>query len=124
MNIKITLFVVSLTQTLSAIMWPGIYLYGWYALGFSEFKVIYLLTAILGGIFLLAPIASLIGVYFEKKWAGYTLFIFPPLAFLHGVSAVPYLSRLAPVGLWRTLLLILINGGMVLIISKLISKNK
>lgn len=77
------------------------------------------LFTIEGVCFLLFPLISVVGVFLKKRWAYYTLMVFPVLAFIHGISAIPYLSHIAPIGYWRSAMLVIINGGLIYCINNL-----
>ncbi|MCJ8298174.1 MAG: hypothetical protein MJK13_04455 [Pseudomonadales bacterium] len=109
---------IALVELVAAIPWKGVYLFGWYYRNVTEFSTWMIGFSIEGGLFIMAPIISIIGAFMRKKWATYTLMIFPVLAFIHGISAIPYLSHIAPNGPWRTLALVIINGGLLYFIHR------
>ena len=109
----------AIVELVAALPWPGVYLFGWHLRNATEFNPLMMFLAIEGICFLLAPLISIVGVFLGKRWAYYSLMIFPVLAFLHGISAIPYLSHIAPVGYWRSAVLVIINGGLIYFINKL-----
>ena len=112
------LIIASVIQLAAALPFRGIYLMWLPAVqtGFNGVDSITILFFIEGILFLALPIASLIGSYSNKQWPFYTLAIFPLLAFIHAVSAVPYLAKPFPIGFPSTVALIIINVGFVAIL--------
>lgn len=105
---------IALIEIVAAVPWHGVYLHAYHF--YPARRVadpIYLLFSIEGALFIAAPIVSLVAAVQHKFWAAYTLVIFPILAFVHGISAVPYLANIAPTGLARTILLAVVNGGLI-----------
>jgi len=76
-------------------------------------NVVFVFFILLHGAFILSPIASTVIVLREKRIAPYILCIFPVLAFINGISAVPYLANIVPVGTLRTFALVIVNGGVI-----------
>ena len=119
MNLGKLIKIIALVELVAALPWHGVYLFGWYARRTTEFDPWMVFFTIEGICFMLFPLLSVVGVFLNKKWAYYTLMVFPVLAFIHGISAIPYLSHIAPIGHWRTLVLAVINGGLIFYINKL-----
>jgi hypothetical protein len=109
----------ALVQLSAALPWHGVYLFGWHARGMTGFDAWAAFLAIEGVIFLALPLVSVLGAFSNRRWTYYSLMAFPILAFVHGISALPYLSHLAPVGYVRSAILALINGGMVYFVNRL-----
>ena len=110
------LIIASLVQLAAALPFRGIYLF-WLLtvkMGFEGVGLITLVFMVEGVLFLLFPIASFIGSLLNRQWPFYTLAMFPFLAFIHGVSAVPYLAKPFPIGVPSTIALVIINLGFVL----------
>ena len=105
---------IAITQLAAALPWHGVYLLGYHLR--DSGPSLYLEWGIEGLLFVLSPIVSVYGALTGKKWTYLTLMVFPLLAFIHGISAIPYLSYIAPVGMTRTYLLMVINGGMICMI--------
>lgn len=111
--------IIALIELVAAMPWPGVYLYGWYLARKSESLDAWMVAlTIEGALFLIAPMLATVGAFLRKKWAAYLLMVFPVLAFIHGISAIPYLSHIAPIGPWRTLALVAINGGLIILIFR------
>ena len=108
--------VIALVEFVAALMWPGVYLFSQHALTSNSIDTFTIAFSISGALFILAPTVSLVGAFFDRRWVYFSLLIFPVLAFVHGISAVPYLSHLAPTGVWRTGALAIINGGVIFLV--------
>jgi len=119
MKPKILIKVIALIELVAALPWHGVYLFGWYARRAIEFDAWMVFLSIEGVCFLLFPLLSVVGVFLNKRWVYYTLMVFPVLAFIHSISAIPYLSHIAPIGYWRSIVLAIINGGLIFYINKL-----
>lgn len=111
--------IIALVQLVAALPWHGVYLFGWYARDVADFDAWMVALAVEGILFLLMPLFSVAGAFLNKRWAYYTLMVFPVLAFVHGISAIPYLSHIVPVGPWRSAALIIINGGLIWFVVEL-----
>ena len=119
MNTKKWVKGLAIIQLIAALPWHGVYLFGWYARNTNEFDPLMVGLAIEGVLFLLAPIVSLAGAFLNKGWVYYSLMVFPVLACLHGISVIPYLSHIAPIGHGRSVVLVVINGGVTYFIYRL-----
>ena len=58
-----------------------------------------------------APLLAAIGLFRGKIWGFYALGVFPVAAFTFGVSAIPLIGQLFPVGAPRSIAVGLINGA-------------
>ncbi|HCS29045.1 MAG TPA: hypothetical protein DIW43_16430 [Spongiibacteraceae bacterium] len=105
--------IIALVQLVAALPWPGVYIFGWYARAVTDFGAWIVFSAVEGILFLLMPLVSVFGAFLNKRWACYTLMVFPVLAFIHGISAIPYVSHLVPVGPWRSVVLAIVNSSMI-----------
>lgn len=111
--------IIALVQLVAALPWHGVYLFGWYAPDVTDFDAWMVVLAVEGILFLLMPLFSVAGAFLNKRWAYYTLMVFPVLAFVHGISAIPYLSHIVPVGPWRSVLMAIVNVGMICFVYRL-----
>ena len=111
--------IIALVQLVAALPWHGVYLFGWYARDVADFDAWMLFLAVEGILFLLMPLVSVVGAFLNKRWACYTLMVFPVLAFIHGISAIPYLSHIVPVGPWRSVVLAIANGSIIRVTYRL-----
>lgn len=116
--------IIALVQLVAALPWHGVYLFGWYARDVTDFDAWMVVLAIEGILFLLMPLVSVAGAFLNKRWACYTLMVFPVLAFIHGISAIPYLSHTVPVGPWRSVVLAIVNGGIICVTYRLRKDTK
>jgi hypothetical protein len=117
---------IAVTELVCALPWHGIYLLGYRLMSHPQAAAVDPLLVALsaeGLLFLLAPLAGVYGAFRNRPWVTFPLALFPVLAFAHGVSAIPYLARLAPVGHWRTLALVVINGGLIVAVLVLRTKS-
>lgn len=111
--------IIALVQLVAALPWHGVYLFGWYARDVADFDAWMLFLAVEGILFLLMPLVSVVGAFLNKRWACYTLMVFPVLAFIHGISAIPYVSHVVPVGPWRSMVLAIINIGKIYLVYRM-----
>jgi hypothetical protein len=111
--------IIALVQLVAALPWHGVYLFGWYAGDVTDFDAWMVVLAVEGIFFLLIPLVSVVGAFLNKRWAYYTLMVFPVLAFIHGISAIPYLSHIVPVGPWRSVLMAIVNVGMICFVYRM-----
>ena len=110
---------IAIVQLIAALPWRGVYLFGRYARNANEYAPLTDALTIEDVLFLLAPIVSVAGAFLNKGRVYCTLMVFPISAFIHGVSVIPYLSRIAPIGYGRLVVLVIINGGVIYFIHKL-----
>jgi len=111
--------IIALVQLAAALPWHGVYLLGWYARDVTDFDAWMVVLAIEGILFLLMPLMSLVGAFLQKRWACYTLMVFPVLAFIHGISAIPYVSHVVPVGPWRSVVVAIVNSSMIYFVYRM-----
>jgi multisubunit Na+/H+ antiporter MnhF subunit len=111
--------IIALVQLAAALPWHGVYLLGWYARDVTDFDAWMVVLAIEGILFLLMPLMSLVGAFLHKRWACYTLMVFPVLAFIHGISAIPYVSHVVPVGPWRSVVVAIVNSSMIYFVYRM-----
>ncbi|MBT13414.1 MAG: hypothetical protein CMI02_15430 [Oceanospirillaceae bacterium] len=111
--------IIALVQLAAALPWHGVYLFGWYARDVTDFDAWIVFSAVEGILFLLMPLVSVVGAFLNKRWACYTLMVFPVLAFIHGISAIPYVSHVVPVGPWRSVVLAIVNSSMIYLVYRM-----
>lgn len=111
--------IVALVQLVAALPWTGVYLFDWYARAVTDFDAWIVFSAVEGVLFLLMPLVSVVGAFLNKRWVCYTLMVFPVLAFIHGISAIPYVSHVAPVGPWRSVVLAVVNSSMIYFVYRM-----
>ena len=115
MTKKHILLCIALIEILAMMPWipPYIALYSNATLT-SFGSAVFVFFVALNGVFIISPVASTLCVLRENKIAPYMLSIFPVLAFINGISAIPYLANIAPEGGVRTVALVVVNGGLIL----------
>ena len=113
---KIKIYIgISLLQVIAMLPWviPYIQMYSNTTLQ-NYSSAVFVFFLVLHAVFILSPITSLLAAYRDYKVTPYLLCVFPVLAFINGISAVPYLANIAPTGTLRTIALIVVNTGLIL----------
>ena len=105
---------IAVLEVLCVILWPGAWLLSYDVFfQWSASPLLVRVFAVEGVVFLAAAVLGAVGAFRNRRWAVYPLVLFPFLAFIHGISVVPYLARVAPIGNWRSLVILVINAGVV-----------
>ena len=97
----------------SALSLPGIFLWPLNAFHIDNYYMdgVLLVASIdlLRILFLVVPVASLIGAIRRKQWALYGAMVFPVIAWAFGAGAIPYVSHIFEAATPRTVAITAVN---------------
>ena len=99
--------ILSAIELLSAIIMPDIWLFVFNA--WEMEATVNVFSIVMWAGFIIVPVLTFVGMIFKVEAAFWGLYIFPVIAYIFGVGAIPFVAELAPPVYPRGLLLTFVN---------------